>query len=177
MNNWDPLAVYQYIRDMRNVNPESVYNNLIDLPLVQTGPRVASIIIGVASAPHIHTLCELIRTHVTLDELRYGSPFILSGSVLTDQASGAPVAFLLGHLDWTVRLFLPAAPGFVIQPELNEVLLQVGPFLGVGLGPRLDLFNDCLEMLTGVRLSIFAAPAFNQALRQMEMATRIAPGG
>jgi hypothetical protein len=41
----DPILVYMYIREVLEIDPVAMYNNLVDLPLFLTGPEVTTVVI------------------------------------------------------------------------------------------------------------------------------------
>jgi hypothetical protein len=167
MDPGDPVLIYRYIREVIEVDPVSVYNNLIDLPLLQAGPEVTTIVAGVTPRHQIRQVADLVTARMAQDELFFNSPFCVSATVQTDVRRGAPRALLFGHLEWTIRVVLPTPPLDHLPTELCDLVERFGPCLGVGLEDKFLQFNALLDQLTGWTLPLEAAPPMDALLREI----------
>jgi hypothetical protein len=167
MDPTDPIPIYWYIRGAIEVDPVAVYNNIIDLPLYQTGPEVITIVAGVTPRHRITEVANLVTARMAQDEMEYNSPFFISATTQLDTRRGTPRALLFGHLEWSVRVVLPTPPLDHLTAELHDLVQRFGPCLGVGLEGRFDSFNSFLDDLTGWTLPLKAAPPMDQHLREV----------
>jgi hypothetical protein len=163
----DPVMIYRYIREVVEVDPVAVYNNVIDLPLFQIGPEVTTIVIGVTPRHRITEIADFVSAKMAQDELFFQSPFCVSATVQMDTHRGTPRALLFGHLEWSVRVVLPTPPPDHLPIELCELVERVGPCLGVGLEDQFTRFNHLLLQLTGWTLPLDAAPPMDTLLREL----------
>jgi hypothetical protein len=167
MDPGDPVLIYRYIREVIEVDPIAVYNNIVDLPLLQTGPEVTTIVAGVTPRHRILEVADFVSEKMAQDELIFDSPFCISATVQMDTRRGTPRALLFGHLEWTVRVVLPTPPLDHLCIELCELVERVGPCLGVGLEEKFAQLNDLLLQLTGWTLPLDAAPPMDELLREL----------
>jgi hypothetical protein len=167
MDPGDPVQIYRYIREIIEVDPVSVYNNVINLPLLQTGPEVTTIVAGVTPRHQILQVADLVTARMAQDELFFDSPFCVSATVQTDVRQGTPRALLFGHLEWTIRVVLPTPPLDHLPTELCDLVERFGPCLGVGLEEKFSHFNNFVNLLTGWTLPLDAAPPMDQLLREV----------
>jgi hypothetical protein len=82
---FDPINVYAYIRAVRRLNPVDVYNSQVDMPLILSGPDVATIITGNTQAERILEIEELVAAHILQDEIDMDSAFVLSATIQFDR--------------------------------------------------------------------------------------------
>jgi hypothetical protein len=175
---FDPINVYAYIRAVRRLNPVDVYNSQVDMPLILSGPDVATIITGNTQAERILEIEELVAAHILQDEIDMDSAFVLSATIQFDRHTHAPRAFCFGHLRWMVRIVIPTPYPSFCQPELTTFLADLGPFLGVDLDAKIAKFNSLLFSQTGRALPILGAPPADDRLKAafLEVLGQTPPG-
>jgi hypothetical protein len=167
MDPGDPIRIYGFIRGAIEVDPVAVYNNAVDLPLYQTGPEVITVVAGVTPPHRVTEVANFVTSRIALDELEYGSIFLVSGTTQLNTRRGTPRALLFGHLEWSVRIVLPTPPLDHLPAELYNLVERFGPCLGVGLEERFSQFNALLDHLTGWTLPLEAAPPMDALLREI----------
>jgi hypothetical protein len=167
MDPTDPIRIYGFIRGAIEVDPVAVYNNEVDLPLYRTGPEVITVVAGVTPPHRVTEVANFVTSRMALDEIEYGSTFLVSAAVQMDFRRGAPRALLFGHLEWSVRIVLPTPPLDHLPAELCSLVEAFGPCIGVGLEERFLQFNALLDQLTGCTLPLEAAPPMDALLREV----------
>jgi hypothetical protein len=167
MDPTDPIRVYAFIRGAVEVDPVAVYNNATDLPLHQAGPEVTTVMAGVTPRHRVTEVANFVTSRMALDELEYGSTFLVSATTQLDIRRGTPRALLFGHLEWSVRIVLPTPPLDHLSAEIYDLVERFGPCLGVGLDEKFSHFNSHLDHLTGWTLPLDAAPPMDQILREV----------
>jgi hypothetical protein len=161
----DPIQVYLFIRGVLEIDPVAVYDNIIDLPFLLTGPEVTTIVIGVTPPQRLREVVDLVATRMAHDEAFLDSPFLVSATVQMDPRRGTPRAFAFGHLDWTVRVIIPTPYPRQLPQEICDMAERIGPCLGVDLEAQVERLNNLLLQCTGRSLTIDVAPPMDALLR------------
>jgi hypothetical protein len=167
MDPGDPIRIYGFIRGAIEIDPVAVYNNMVDLPLYSTGPEVITVVAGVTPPHRILEVADFVTSRKALDEVEYGSTFLVSATTQLNTRRTTPRALLFGHLEWSVRIVLPTPPLDHFSPELYTLVESFGPCLGVGLEEQFNNFNALLDHLTGWTLPLDAAPPMDDLLREL----------
>jgi hypothetical protein len=162
-----PIQVYLFICGALEIDLVAVYNNLVDLPLLLTGPEVTTVVIGVTPPQQLREVADFVVARMAHDEAFFESPFCISAMVQTDPRRGTPRAFVFGHLEWTVRVVIPTHRPSQLPQELCDMVEQIGLCLGVGLEEQVVQLNDLLLQLTGRTLPIDVAPPMDDLLREL----------
>jgi hypothetical protein len=163
----DPIQVYAFIRGILDIDPVAVYDNLVDLPLLLTGPEVTTVVIGVTPSQRLREVADFVAARMAIDEVFFNSPFLVSASVQMDPRRGTPRVFTFGHLDWTIRAIIPTPYPSELPQEICEMAVRIGPCLGVDLEAQVQRLNNLLLQCTGRSLAIDVAPPMDALLREI----------